>query len=114
VLTQCHGGNQAVSNDLREVIVAAHQSGKGYTIIYKLFRVHHSTVRNDYSKVKNIQDRYQSFQEWMSQEGHPKVRLCNAQRYYKKTQGALQASVSTLNVKVHDSTIRIGQHSLGL
>ena len=34
-----------ISNDLREEIVAAHQSRKGYEAISKLSGVHHSTER---------------------------------------------------------------------
>ena len=34
-----------ISNDLREAIVAAHRSEKGYKDISKLFRVRHSTER---------------------------------------------------------------------
>ena len=34
-----------ISNDLREAIGAAHQSGKGYKVISKLFGVHKSTAR---------------------------------------------------------------------
>ena len=34
-----------ISNDLRGATVAAHQSGKGYKDISKLFGVHHSRVR---------------------------------------------------------------------
>jgi len=30
-----------ISNDLREAIVAAHQSGKGYKVIFKQFGVNH-------------------------------------------------------------------------
>jgi len=49
-----------IQNHLREAIVAAHQFGKGYKVISKLFRVHHSAVK-DYSQVENIQDSCQSF-----------------------------------------------------
>jgi len=34
-----------ISNDLREAVVAACKSGKGYKAISKQFGVHHSTVR---------------------------------------------------------------------
>jgi len=34
-----------ISNDLGEATVAAHQSGKGYKAISKLFGVHHSRER---------------------------------------------------------------------
>ena len=43
-----------ISSDLREAVVAAHQSGKGCKAISKLFGVHHSTEK-DYSQVENIQ-----------------------------------------------------------
>ena len=43
-----------ISNDPREAIVAAHQSGKGYKAISKLFRVHHSTERKIIHKWKTI------------------------------------------------------------
>ena len=55
---------------------------------------------------------------WTSQQVHPKVRLCNAQRKCKKTPRAtsqtLQASVIMLNVKVHDSTVRKRLNKYGL
>jgi len=34
-----------ICHDLRETIVASHQSGKGYKAISKLFGVHHCRVR---------------------------------------------------------------------
>jgi len=37
-------------SDLREAIVAAHQFGKGYKAISKLFAVHWSTLRNVFHK----------------------------------------------------------------
>ena len=45
-----------ISNDLREAIVAAHQSGKGYKAISKLFGVPSFYREKDYSQVENIQD----------------------------------------------------------
>ena len=38
----------------------------------------------DYSPVENIEDSCQSTQEWTSQQVHPKVRVCNAQKNCKK------------------------------
>jgi len=43
-----------ISNDLREAIVAAHQSGKGFKAISKLFKVHHSTERKIIHKWKTF------------------------------------------------------------
>ncbi|MEE6522209.1 hypothetical protein FKM82_020645 [Ascaphus truei] len=43
-----------ISNDLREAIVAAHQSGKGYKAISKQFKVHHSTGRKIIQKWKTF------------------------------------------------------------
>ena len=43
-----------ISNDLREAIVASHQSGKGYKTFSKLFGIYHSTQINfrlDFSQV---------------------------------------------------------------
>jgi len=52
----------------------------------------------DYSQVENIQESCQSSQEWTSQQVHPKVRLCDAQRNCKekkeKELKTLQASAS--------------------
>ena len=88
-----------INNDVREVNVAAHQSGKGYLSSYR---------EKDYSQVENIQDSCQSSQEWTSQQVHPKVKNPRA------TSQTLQASVSVLNVKVHDSTIRKRLNKYGL
>jgi len=73
-----------ISNDLKEAIVAAHQSGKGYKAISKQIGVHYSTERDYFSQVENIQDSLQSSQEGTSQQVHPKVRLCNPQRNCRK------------------------------
>jgi len=43
-----------ISNDLREAVVAAHQSGKNYKNISKLFGIHHSTERKIIHKRENI------------------------------------------------------------
>ena len=43
-----------ISDDLREAIVAAHQSGKGYKVISQLFGVHHSTERKIIHKWKTF------------------------------------------------------------
>ncbi|MEE6521276.1 hypothetical protein FKM82_019399 [Ascaphus truei] len=43
-----------ISNDLREAIVAAHQSEKGYKAISKQFKVYHSTVRKIIQKWKTF------------------------------------------------------------
>ena len=48
-----------ISNDLREATVAAHQSGKGYKAISKLFGVHHSTERK-------IIHRWKTFKSYIS------------------------------------------------
>ena len=50
----------------------------------------------------------QSSQEWTSQQVHPKVKNPRA------TSQTLRASVSMLNVKVHDSTIRKRLNKYGL
>jgi len=39
---------------LREAVVAAHQSGKGYKVISKQFGVHHSTERKIIQKWKTF------------------------------------------------------------
>jgi len=96
-----------ISNDLIEAIVTAHQSGKGYKAISKLFGVHYSAEK-EYSQVENIQDSCQSSQEWTSQQAHPKVKNPIV------TSQTLQASVSMLNIKVHDSTIRNRLNKYGL
>jgi len=43
-----------ISNDLREAIVTAHQTGKGYKVISKLFGVHHSTTRKIIHKLRTF------------------------------------------------------------
>lgn len=40
--------------------------------------MHHS--KKDYSQVENTEGSSQQSQEWMSQEIHPKVRRCNAEK----------------------------------
>ena len=81
-----------IGNCLREAIVV----DKGYKTIYKQCRVHQSTVRK--ITTLKIKDSCQSFQESTSQQVHPKIRPCNAQRNRKKhprvTTHTLQASVS--------------------
>ena len=58
--------------------------------------------------MENIQVSCQSSQEWTSQQVHPKVKNPRA------TYQTLQASVSMLNVRVHDSTIRKRLNKYGL
>ena len=68
-----------ISSDLREAIVAAHQSVKGYKVIYKSFSLL-CFFEKDYLHVENIQDSCQFSQEWLSQHVNLEVRLCNAPR----------------------------------
>ena len=72
-----------VSNDLREAIVAAHQSEKGHKVISKRMSPSFYSKKH-FSQVDNIQDCCQSAQEWTSRQVHPKVRLSNAQRNWEK------------------------------
>ena len=47
--------------------------------------------------MENIQDGWQSSQEWLSQQVHPKFRPCITQ--------TLQALVSMLDIEVHDRLV---------
>ena len=51
-----------ISSNVREAIIAAHQSGKGYKTISKQLGVHHSTVRMIIHNRENTEDRWQSSQ----------------------------------------------------
>ena len=73
-----------ISNDLREAIVAAHQSGKGYMVISKQF--HYCTERKIFHKWKTF-----------------KTVDIPASSSHGQT---IQVSVSMFNIKVHDSTTR--------
>lgn len=75
----------------KQAVVAAHQSGNGYRAIQTIWSPCFNS-EEDYSEVENIQDK-KSPQEWTSQHMHTKKRAMT-----------LQASVSMLKVKVHDST----------
>jgi len=88
-----------ISNDLREANVAAHQSGKGYKAISKLCAVHHSTERKIIHMFTPRSDRSM---------------LRETAKYPRATSQTLQASVSMLKVKVHDSTIRKRLNKYGL
>jgi len=54
-----------ISKDLREAIIAVHQSEKGYKT--KPFEVHHSTVRRVIHMWKTFKKVRKSSQEWSSQ-----------------------------------------------
>ena len=84
VFTQCKEGKTS-ANDLREVNVSAHQSGKGYKAISKVFGVHHFAERKIIHKritFKIVASLLRSgcpgkFTRWSD---------CNSQRNLKKTQ----------------------------
>lgn len=87
-----------ISNDRREATVASHQSGKRH------FQTIYFTVRK---KRKSFKD--SSSWEWKSQQIQPKVQTTESSEKLPKPKcygSDLQASVSMLYVKVHDSTIR--------
>jgi len=74
-------------SNLREAIVASHQSRKGYKVIFsRQFEVHHHT---DYSQVENTQDS-----------------KFTPRSYPRATSQTPRASLSMLNARVLDSTIR--------
>jgi len=91
-----------ISNDLREAVIAAHQSGK---TISKLFGVPHFTMKKIIHKWKTLTTVVN-----LSRSGHPSKftpkSVKNAKKTLTLTSQTLQASASTLNVKVHDSQIR--------
>nr|XP_028576306.1 zinc finger protein 577-like isoform X2 [Podarcis muralis] len=105
-----------ISNALREAIVAAHKTGKGYKAISKQFKVHHSTIRKIIQKWKTFQTVAN-----LPRSGRPskftprsdRAMLREIAKNPRVTSQALQASVSMLNVKVHDSTIRKRLNMLG-
>ncbi|CAI5768315.1 TCB1 transposase [Podarcis lilfordi] len=105
-----------ISNALREAIVAAHETGKDYKAISKQFKVHHSTIRKIIQKWKTFQTVVN-----LPRSGRPckftprsdRAMLREIAKNPRVTSRALQASVSTLNVKVHDSTIRKRLNMLG-
>ena len=71
-----------ISNDPREAIVAAHQSGKGYKA--KHFEVHQCTERNIIKKWK-LSRQLPVFPGVDVQESSPKDQTLHAQRNGKKT-----------------------------
>ncbi|XP_053577468.1 uncharacterized protein LOC128666737 isoform X3 [Bombina bombina] len=98
-----------ICNDLREAIVAAHQSGKGYKAISKQFKVHHSTVRKIIYKWKTFKTVANLPRSGRPSKFTPRSDRAMLREIAKKprvTSQTLQASVSMLNVKVHNSTIR--------
>uniref|UniRef100_A0A3Q4HHB0 HTH psq-type domain-containing protein n=1 Tax=Neolamprologus brichardi TaxID=32507 RepID=A0A3Q4HHB0_NEOBR len=54
-------------------IVTAHQSRKGYKVISKQFKVHHSTLRKIVHKWKTFKSAV-NLPKWSSRCIHPKVR----------------------------------------
>ena len=97
-----------MSNDLREAIVAAHQSGKGYKAISELYGAHHSTERKIIHKWKTFRTAVN-----LNRSGRPS-KFTPRSKTQRATSQTLQASVSMLKVKVHDSTIRKRLNTYGL
>lgn len=71
------------SSDLKQAVVAAHQSEKSYGVFQNIWSPSFCS-ETDYWQPENTQDGWNSSQEWASQQTHPKVRLCSAQRNCKK------------------------------
>jgi len=70
-----------ISDDLKETIGVAHQSGKGHKTMSKQFGDQHSTLR----KVIHTWTTFATaYLEWTSQQVHIEVRLCNALTKCKK------------------------------
>ena len=98
VLTQCQGGKTSVMI-LEKQLLLPINLGR----VIRPFTNHLESIilqRERLFTSGNIQDSCQSSQEWTSQQVHPKVKKPRA------TSQTLQASVSVLKVKGHDSTVR--------
>ena len=91
-----------ISNDLRE---AAHLSGKGYKAISKLFGVHHFTAK----KIIHMWKTFKIFPGVVVPASSPQGQ--KPKNYISDSTGS---TVSMLNVKVHDSTIRKRLNKYGL
>ena len=109
--------SQDIRNDLREAIVAAHQSGKGYKAISKQFKVHHSTLRkiiHKWETFKTVANLPRSGRPSNFTPRSDHAMLREIAKNPGVTSQTLQASVSMLNVKVHDSIIRKRLNKYGL
>jgi len=93
------------NNDLREAIVAAHQSGKGYIAISKPFEVT-SVYSEDYSQVENLENLPRSGLSCKFTSRSARAMFREIAKHPRATSQTLQASINMLNVKVHDSTVR--------
>jgi len=104
VLTQYRGKTSAMILE-KQLLLPSIWEGL-YKVISKLCVVHHATERKIIHKWKIFKTAVNLPRSGCSS----KFTTRNAQRNYKKktrfTSQTLQASVSMLNVKVHDSTIR--------
>ncbi|KAI3358130.1 hypothetical protein L3Q82_003131 [Scortum barcoo] len=91
---------------LRKKIVAAYESGKGFKKISKEFDISHSTIQENCLQVEDIQNNCHHAQVWPSkQSSHTESRPQDA-----KMHRDLQQALATVDVKVHDSTIRKRLH----
>ena len=95
-----------ISNNLREETVAAHQSGKGYKTISKLFGVHHSAERKIIHKWKIFKTAVNPPRSGCPNkfiQGSDRAILRKSTKKPRATSQTLQALVSILNDKVPES-----------
>ncbi|XP_068111821.1 uncharacterized protein [Hyperolius riggenbachi] len=103
------GRSKEISEDLRQKVVEAHKSGKGYKSISKELGLHRSTVRQIIYKWKKF-----STVLTLPRSGRPTKISAKARRTIVKqmttnprvTSKDLQASLALDNICVHQSTIR--------
>lgn len=92
-------GRKDISNNLRETVVAAHQSGEGYKTISSQPELHHCTVRTIIHKWKT----FKTALSVAGSEGPGKF----TQRSDRAVLRLYGPQVSMLNVKVYKGVIRI-------
>ena len=108
--------SKELSETLRKKIVAAYESGKGFKKISKEFDISHSTIQKIVYKWKTFKTT-----ATMPRSGRPSKFTPRADRKMLKevikcpkiSSRDLQQALATVNVKVHDSTIRKRRHKFG-
>uniref|UniRef100_A0A673HSL5 Tc1-like transposase DDE domain-containing protein n=1 Tax=Sinocyclocheilus rhinocerous TaxID=307959 RepID=A0A673HSL5_9TELE len=97
--------SKEIQKQMRKKVIEIYQSGKGYKAIYKALGLQRTTVRTIIHKWQKQLNSGEPSQEWPADQNYPKSTT---------TSKELQASLASVKVSVHDSTIRkrLGKNGL--
>lgn len=109
--------SKELSEAFRKKVIDAYESGKGFKKISKQFEINHSTVRKIIYKWRRFQTTANLFRPGRPSKFSPRAdrkMLKEVSKNPRMSSRDLQVALATVDVKVHESTIRKRLHKFDL